>query len=79
VSTKEAPQEPNNDATRQAPVRLIFKKELLHRVGLSFPTIWRLMREDRFPPARVIGRKSAWYEHEINEYLAQLPLRRYKK
>jgi predicted DNA-binding transcriptional regulator AlpA len=80
MSTEEAPEEPNNDATEQPPpIRLIFRKELQRRVGLSYPTIWRMMREDRFPPARVIGGRSAWFEHEVDQYLAKLPLRRYKK
>ena len=58
--------------------KLIFKKELLRRVGLSFPTVWKLMREGRFPRARIIGGKSAWLESEIDEFVASLPLRPYK-
>jgi predicted DNA-binding transcriptional regulator AlpA len=60
------------------PVRLIFKPEVLRRVGLSFPTIWKMMQMKRFPRARIIGGKSAWIESEINEFLGALPLRRYK-
>jgi predicted DNA-binding transcriptional regulator AlpA len=59
-------------------LRLIFKPEVLHRVGLSFPTIWKMMRQGRFAHARIIGGKSAWIESEINNFLAGLPLRRYK-
>ena len=59
-------------------VRLIFKPEVLHRVGLSFPTIWKVMRQGRFALARITGGKSAWIESEINDFLAGLPLRRYK-
>lgn len=65
-------------ALEQPPVRLIFKRELLKRVPLSFPTIWKLMRENRFPRARIIGGKSAWLESEIEQFLAALPLRPYK-
>ncbi len=60
------------------PARLIFKPEVLHRVGLSFPTIWKLMQLGRFPRARIIGGKSAWIESEIGDFIATLPLRRYK-
>jgi len=71
---------PHEDANEQArPVSLIFKPELLKRVPLSFPTIWKMMREKRFPPARIIGGKSAWIESEINDFLAGLPLRHYKE
>jgi predicted DNA-binding transcriptional regulator AlpA len=61
------------------PSRLISKRELLQRVPLSFPTIWKLMRQDKFPRARVIGGKSFWFEHEIDAFLDTLPMRRYKK
>jgi predicted DNA-binding transcriptional regulator AlpA len=60
------------------PIRLIPKTELLKRVPLSFPTIWKMMQENRFPRARVIGGKSVWIESEIDDFLAALPLRRYK-
>jgi predicted DNA-binding transcriptional regulator AlpA len=60
------------------PVRLIFKRELLERVGLSFPTIWKMMQQGRFPRARVIGGKSVWIESEVDDFLAALPLRQYK-
>jgi predicted DNA-binding transcriptional regulator AlpA len=60
------------------PVRLIFKRELLQRVGLSFPTIWKMMQQGRFPRARVIGSKSVWIESEVDDFLAALPLRQYK-
>jgi predicted DNA-binding transcriptional regulator AlpA len=60
------------------PARLIFKPEVLHRVGLSFPTIWKLMQLGSFPRARIIGGKSAWIESEISDFIATLPLRRYK-
>lgn len=77
-----APASPDNP-TREPevgppPIRLISKSELLKRVPLSFPTIWKLMRQNRFPCARVIGGKSVWLETEVNDFLAGLPLRRYK-
>ncbi len=65
-------------AVGSPPARLIFKPEVLHRVGLSFPTIWKLMQLGRFPRARIIGGKSAWIESEVSDFIATLPLRRYK-
>ena len=49
--------------------RLIFKREVLRRVGLSYPTIWKMMRQGRFPRSRVCGGKSAWLEHEIESWI----------
>jgi predicted DNA-binding transcriptional regulator AlpA len=61
-----------------APIRLISKSELLKRVPLSFPTIWKMMQQGGFPRARVIGGKSVWIESEVDDFLAALPLRQYK-
>ncbi len=73
-------QGPHEDPNSQArPVSLIFKRELLKRVPLSFPTIWKMMREGRFPRARIIGGKSAWLESEIDQFLTDLPVRPYKE
>ena len=58
--------------------RLIYKPELLDRVGLSYTTIWTMMREGRFPRSRVIGGKSAWVEREVEQHLTSLPVRRLK-
>jgi predicted DNA-binding transcriptional regulator AlpA len=58
--------------------RLIFKHEVLRRVGLSYPTIWKMMREDRFPRSRVCGGKSAWLEEEIEAWIEGLPIRQLK-
>ena len=60
------------------PIRLICKSELLKRVPLSFPTIWKMMQQNRFPRARVMGGKSVWIEGEVDDFLAALPLRHYK-
>jgi predicted DNA-binding transcriptional regulator AlpA len=60
------------------PIRLISKSELRKRVPLSFPTIWKMMQQNRFPRARVIGGKSVWIESEVDDFLAALPLRHYK-
>jgi predicted DNA-binding transcriptional regulator AlpA len=57
---------------------LVFKGELLERVGVSFPTIWSWMRKGEFPRARVVGGQSAWLSSEIDAWIAALPVRRYK-
>ena len=58
--------------------RLIFKREVLRRVGLSYPTIWKMMREGRFPRSRVCGGKSAWLEAEVEAWIEGLPIRQLK-
>lgn len=58
--------------------RLIYKKELLKIVGCSYPSIWAWMRQGTFPKSREIGRKVAWYEDEVQEWLDNLPERELK-
>ena len=60
------------------PDRLIYRPELLRRVGLSYPTIWKQMRDGKFPRGRAVGGKTAWLESEIDSYIAGLPVRRLK-
>jgi prophage regulatory protein len=59
-------------------VRLISKPEVLDRVGVTFPTIWKWMREGKFPRSRELGGKVAWIESEIEAWIAALPVRRLK-
>ena len=60
------------------PERLVFKNELLERVPFSYPTIIRMMKKNKFPRSVVAGTggsapKIAWYESEVEAWLAQLP------
>ena len=64
-------------------VRLVFKAELLERLGISFPTLWKWMRANEFPRARICGGKSGggkscWLSNEVDEWIAALPVRRLK-
>jgi predicted DNA-binding transcriptional regulator AlpA len=58
---------------------LIAKQEVLARVPISFVEIWRRMQEDppRFPRAYTIGHKLCWRKNEIDQWLADVPLKRY--
>jgi predicted DNA-binding transcriptional regulator AlpA len=60
------------------PSRLVFKPEVLDRVGVTYPAIWQWMREGKFPASREVGGKVAWLESEIDEWIASRPIRRYK-
>jgi prophage regulatory protein len=52
--------------------RVIRKPELLSRVPLSDPTIWRLERAGRFPRRLQLGGNSVgWLEEEIDAWLAE--------
>jgi predicted DNA-binding transcriptional regulator AlpA len=60
------------------PVRLLNKREILAITGLTFPTIWKMMRAGTFPRSRVVGQKSLWLSTDLEQWLAGLPIRRLK-
>src|SRR5438105_3506488 len=65
------------DEMRQ-PARLLSKVQVLARVPLSFPTVWKMMRDGTFPRAREVGGKSMWVESEVEAWIASRPLRKLK-
>jgi prophage regulatory protein len=70
----------NVHGARGPPQRLLSKFEMLDRVALSYPQIWRLMRRNEFPRSVVVGsdRSVAWVESEIDDWIANLPRRKLK-
>jgi prophage regulatory protein len=58
--------------------KLLTKRQVLARICLTYPTIWKWMQEGRFPRAREVGGKSCWVESEINHWIETLPIRRLK-
>jgi predicted DNA-binding transcriptional regulator AlpA len=57
---------------------LLNRHEILAVVGCSYPTLWAWMRAGKFPRSRVVGGKSMWLSTEIDEWLANLPVRTLK-
>jgi prophage regulatory protein len=73
------PSDQSSDVAVRPGARLLSKGEMLDKVGVTYPTVWKLMREGAFPRAVVIGGgKNAWLEHEVDEFIAKLPRRRLK-
>ena len=58
--------------------RLLSKREVLGIVGVSYPTIWSMMRANTFPRSRVVGGKSMWLSTEVEAWMAALPRSRLK-
>lgn len=58
-----------------SPSRLIDRHELLRRIPLTWDCVYRLMKANDFPQARVVGGKSAWLESEIEAWVVNRPLR----
>jgi predicted DNA-binding transcriptional regulator AlpA len=58
--------------------RLIDRKTLLARVPMSYPRIWKLMREGAFPRGRAIGGRTFWLEREVDDFINGTPPRQLK-
>ena len=59
-----------------APVldRLLRKADVVGLVALSYPTIWRQVRQGRFPaPVRISAGRVAWRESAIRAWMNGLP------
>jgi predicted DNA-binding transcriptional regulator AlpA len=68
-----------DDVEKIRPWCLLNKKQVIDRVGVSFPTIWKWMRAGKFPRARTVGDlKSVWLESEVEAWMSALPVRRLK-
>jgi prophage regulatory protein len=53
-------------------MRFIRFKELRQRIPLGRTTIWRMMREGRFPQSRRIGKMAAaWLESEVEDWMKE--------
>jgi excisionase family DNA binding protein len=60
-------------------LRLLSRKEVCERIGVSYPTIWAWARSGRFPKARVMnGGKLGWIESEVEQWIRALPLQELK-
>jgi predicted DNA-binding transcriptional regulator AlpA len=64
---------PDDVGDEQAKSRMIFKPEVIARVGHTYPTLWKWMRDGTFPLSFDVGGKTAWRESEIDHWLASRP------
>jgi predicted DNA-binding transcriptional regulator AlpA len=64
-------------AAAAKPVRLISKKEVLSRVGISGPTLWLWQRQSKFPRGRDLGgNKTSFLESEVEAWILARPTRK---
>jgi prophage regulatory protein len=77
------PIERRRSAVEQArpppPQLLLTRAEMLRRVALTYPTVWKMMIAGTFPRGRAIGNgRVAWLESEIEAWIDALPRQRLK-
>jgi prophage regulatory protein len=62
--------------TSEKSKRLLDRKEMLNRVALSYPTVWQMMQDGKFPRGRAVGnQKVCWLESEIDDFIDGLPVK----
>jgi prophage regulatory protein len=55
------------------------RKQICAITGLSYPTIWAMMREQQFPRARCISKnRVGWLKSEVTEWTRSRPVQTYK-
>jgi predicted DNA-binding transcriptional regulator AlpA len=59
-------------------IRLLSRPEVLAVVNVSYPALWKWMRDGKFPRARVVGTKRMWLSTEVAAWLTSLPPSRFK-
>jgi predicted DNA-binding transcriptional regulator AlpA len=61
------------------PLRLLSRREVCERIGVSYPTLWSWMRLGKFPRSRVMnGGKICWLESDIEAWIRGLPVQTLK-
>ena len=58
--------------------RYLPKTTICERTGKSYPTIWKWMREDRFPRSFMVGGRAMWLESEFVAWMESQPRTRLK-
>jgi predicted DNA-binding transcriptional regulator AlpA len=76
------PKPPADEPAPIAEPRLLTRQQVCELCGVSYPTLWAMMRRNEFPRARAIGSKAnsrnVWLASEIEIWMRGLPLRRFK-
>jgi predicted DNA-binding transcriptional regulator AlpA len=49
--------------------RLVYRQEVLYALGCSNTTLWRWIRERRFPEGFLVGGRRAWRESDITNWI----------
>ena len=60
----------NNEKEINVMERFIRKPELLKLLGVSYPTIWRMMKDEEFPkPYKITKRSIGWLSSEVEAWI----------
>jgi prophage regulatory protein len=69
-----------DDQTLPDDDRLLSRRALCEITGLSYPTLWKLMREGQFPrPLKISKNRVAWLWSEVLAHVRNLERQTYKQ
>jgi predicted DNA-binding transcriptional regulator AlpA len=68
--------EPQRPSTE--PIRFLSKADVVALCHVSFPTIWKWMRQGTFPKGREVGGKTCWRSDEIAHWQNNRPIAQVK-
>lgn len=55
-------------------VQIIRLPDVMRKTGASKPTLYKWMREDRFPkPIKIGARAVGWFDSEVNDWIKSRP------
>jgi len=68
------PQQPPaiRDCRKRKGDRLILKPVVLWKTSMTYPQVWKLMRDGKFPRSVRLGSRAAWWESEVDAWLDSL-------
>jgi predicted DNA-binding transcriptional regulator AlpA len=53
---------------------LLDRHQIVALVGLSYPTVWKMMCRGAFPRGRTVRHKTMWLASEVTNWIAALPV-----
>jgi predicted DNA-binding transcriptional regulator AlpA len=64
------------EEARPPPVRMLSARQVMAKIGITWPTLFNWSNSGLFPLPRRIGRKIFWVEHELDQFLLNLPTKK---
>jgi predicted DNA-binding transcriptional regulator AlpA len=58
--------------------RVLNRRDVIELTGFSYVTLWKWMREGKFPRALDLNGHPVWRSQDIDRFLADLPIRKFK-
>ncbi|WP_315792195.1 MULTISPECIES: helix-turn-helix transcriptional regulator [unclassified Bradyrhizobium] len=59
--------------------RFLSRAAVCSKTGLSFPYVWKMIREGKFPAGREVGSRTLWLESEVDRWMVARPVRAYRR